>query len=706
MEQMTIASPKVTVLIGTYNRPDYLREAIRSVIHQTMRGWELLVMNDGGVNVEHVVQEFQDGRISYFNDDINKGLAVRLNFGLNKARGKYIAYLGDDDLWYPNHLEVLSKALDEDSQFGAVYSDLYGVQCVKDEITGKRFPLNKFVQASRDYNRDAIFCFNHVLHVSLMHRKELGLRVGGYDETIKVLIDWNMTRKLSFYTDFKHISRLTGEYYMPIRKSDRISNLERQDNERYKHNLRKIMADHPPEPWAKVARIGIIFPVSAWDDATTSILTDLTDRLFYPVRFILVNNDLTKDKAACRKILGKISELKNISIHTPPRPLKELDAYRFGAEKVKVDYVYLLTKNVDTKLDMRLLSAKYFFERKHCEGVKWDVEQEKKGPFDLLMRRDLFLKRSAPGNTQRKSTLDIVPKLPPESLRCDLFFQKASTAQEAGNYELAYQFYKEAEAVKEGGAGEQYSIDLYARICFDLGKYDEAEQKCRELIEKGYGADNWIRLGRILQWNGKYEEAIEAFKNGLQEIGLKYSDLKNSVFPIAVSDDFGSFSAFIGLGECMLETDNLTESFNAFHRASRLKANSHKPFLGFGKLFLKANDLKQAEEALLTASKMKEEAEIYRLLGHIYEKKGQPKVAFDCYLRAFKSDPKQTENTLTLYQLGKALDKWDEMKRIFEECLESHPEAFPAGQYLSDIYTHLRYNLKPEIFRSEPSVGQ
>jgi tetratricopeptide (TPR) repeat protein len=156
----------------------------------------------------------------------------------------------------------------------------------------------------------------------------------------------------------------------------------------------------------------------------------------------------------------------------------------------------------------------------------------------------------------------------------------------------------------------------------------------------------------------------------------------------------------------MLETGNLTESFNAFHRASRLKANSHKPFLGFGKLFLKANDLKQAEEALLTASKMKEEAEIYRLLGHIYEKKGQPKVAFDYYLRAFKSDPKQTENTLTLYQSGKALDKWDEMKRIFEECLESHPEAFPAGQYLSDIYTHLRYNLKPEIFRSEPSVGQ
>jgi tetratricopeptide (TPR) repeat protein len=429
--------------------------------------------------------------------------------------------------------------------------------------------------------------------------------------------------------------------------------------------------------------------VSVWDDAITSILTNLADMLYYPVRFILVNNDLTMDEAECRKALGKISELKNLSIHTPPRPLKELEAYRFGAGKTKADYVYLLTKNVDPLLNMRLLSARYFFKRKYCEGIKWDVEQEKKGPFDLLMRRDLFFKRTAPGKSGMNVTLDIVPQLPPESLRFDFFCKKATTEQEAGHHESAYQFFKNAEAVKQGGAEEQYLIDLYARICFDLGKYDEAEQRCRELIEKGYGADNWIRLGKILQTQGKYEEAIQAFQKGLSEIGLTDSDVKSSVFPIIVPEDFGSFSALIGLGECLLETGNLIESSKALHRAARLKANSHRPFLGFGKLFLRTNDLDQAEEALLAASKMKEETETYRLLGHLYERKERWETAFDYYVKAFKSAAKESETALPLYHLGKALNKWKEMEGIFEDYLESHPEASSAGQYLSDIYKHL-----------------
>ncbi len=168
---MASKSPKVTVLMGTYNRPGFLKEAIQSVVDQDLKDWELLVMNDGGTDVRYVVEEFNDPRIRYFQDEVNRGLAVRLNFGLEKARGKYIAYLGDDDLFYPNHLEVLSSALDENPEYQTVYSDLYAVIFIKDEITGKRYPLSKTVQVSRDFNRDFMLYFNHTLHVSLMHRK-------------------------------------------------------------------------------------------------------------------------------------------------------------------------------------------------------------------------------------------------------------------------------------------------------------------------------------------------------------------------------------------------------------------------------------------------------------------------------------------------------------------------------------------------------
>jgi len=126
--QSSQTNPKVTLLMGTYNRPDYLRDAIQSVVAQTMKDWELILMNDGGVDVRDVVSQFDDCRIQYYHDPVNRGFAFRLNEGLKRAAGEYIAYLGDDDLYYPNHFEVLSKALDGNPDIGAVYSDLYAVQ--------------------------------------------------------------------------------------------------------------------------------------------------------------------------------------------------------------------------------------------------------------------------------------------------------------------------------------------------------------------------------------------------------------------------------------------------------------------------------------------------------------------------------------------------------------------------------------------------
>ena len=64
-----------------------------------------------------------------------------------------------------------------------------------------------------------------------------------------------------------------------------------------------------------------------------------------------------------------------------------------------------------------------------------------------------------------------------------------------------------------------------------------------------------------------------------------------------VPEDFGSFTALIGMGECQLEVGNLTEAAKVLRRAAKLKANSHRPWLGFGKLFLKTGELEKAEDA-------------------------------------------------------------------------------------------------------------
>ncbi|MFH1090255.1 MAG: glycosyltransferase, partial [Pseudomonadota bacterium] len=249
--------PKATVLISTFNRPGYLKEAVESVVVQSMTDWELLIMNDGGVDVAQVVNEFHDSRIKYFPDPQNRGAAHRFNFGLKNARGKYITYLGDDDKFYPNHLAVLSRALDEHPQAALAYSDLYAVSCVEDKAAGKRYIVDKRIQVSRDFNREFMFHYNHVLHVSLMHRKEAAFRVGCFDEEVKVLIEWSLNRRLCFIYDFIHVPVVTGEYYMPIFKSDRISVVQRKNKEGYRHNLRKIKANLPPMTSPKVVNVAV-----------------------------------------------------------------------------------------------------------------------------------------------------------------------------------------------------------------------------------------------------------------------------------------------------------------------------------------------------------------------------------------------------------------------------------------------------------------
>ena len=367
-------APKVTVLTPTFNRPGFLGEAIKSVLSQELENWEMIIVNDGGMKVGHIVDSFNDKRLIHIDNDKNKGKSACLNQALKIAKGEYVAYLDDDDIWYPNHLKALSEALDRsDDSFGAAYSDLYGVQCVRNLEGSKRYPLHKWIQASRDYNRFFTFNFNHVLHVSLMHTKELADRVGGYDETVKVLIDWNMTRKLSFFTEFIHVPLLTGEYYMPFNITDRISCNERVDKEKYKHNLRRTRADLPPEPWEKVKRVGVVFPINEWGEKTKEFVTMLADHISYPVRYVIINRDLSKNRDECLESLGELAELKNIHILCPEKEISPLESYRMRAQLFDFDYVYLPSVRNTQKRDHRIMTAVDFMEYIPSDGLKWGV---------------------------------------------------------------------------------------------------------------------------------------------------------------------------------------------------------------------------------------------------------------------------------------------------------------------------------------------
>lgn len=112
---MSPAPPTVSVIMAAYNRSNVLRYAVSSVIWQTFRDWELIVVDDASTDdTGEVVASFCDPRIRYHKLDKNIGeQSGPNNIGLAHARGRYIAYLNQDDLWFPDHLERLIECMNE-----------------------------------------------------------------------------------------------------------------------------------------------------------------------------------------------------------------------------------------------------------------------------------------------------------------------------------------------------------------------------------------------------------------------------------------------------------------------------------------------------------------------------------------------------------------------------------------------------------------
>jgi glycosyltransferase involved in cell wall biosynthesis len=116
--------PIVSVVIATYNWSSVLRFAIASVLAQSFRDFELLVVGDCcSDDSETVVRSFNDNRVSWHNLEENYGNQFGPNNqGLALACGRYIAYLGHDDLWHPDHLTVGVRAHRGDRSAGSAYA--------------------------------------------------------------------------------------------------------------------------------------------------------------------------------------------------------------------------------------------------------------------------------------------------------------------------------------------------------------------------------------------------------------------------------------------------------------------------------------------------------------------------------------------------------------------------------------------------------
>src|ERR1043166_2194497 len=126
MSAASSTEPLVSVVIPTFNRPSYLREAIASALRQTYSNFEVLVCDNASTDeTRQVVESFSDPRLRYRRHSRNVGPTENVIGGCRETRGEFIANLHDDDVWEPSFLEKLVPVLRENPSAAIAFSDHY-----------------------------------------------------------------------------------------------------------------------------------------------------------------------------------------------------------------------------------------------------------------------------------------------------------------------------------------------------------------------------------------------------------------------------------------------------------------------------------------------------------------------------------------------------------------------------------------------------
>lgn len=233
----SISGPAIDILMPSYNGRMTIERAIRSVIDQTYKNWNLIIINDGGEELRDIIEKFHDPRIKYLASE-HKGKSHALNIGLQNSDEKYISYLDDDDILYPIHLEELIKGiLKENAEF--VYTDWYEVS-----YDDKNREFRREIEFRQDVTPDMLITQNYINHKCILHSRKLLNEIGLYDEDLSVLIDWDIIRRMSFKAKPVHIWSLTSErirYYDNNTLTNRITGLWTRDKNKAMKSVMKIV---------------------------------------------------------------------------------------------------------------------------------------------------------------------------------------------------------------------------------------------------------------------------------------------------------------------------------------------------------------------------------------------------------------------------------------------------------------------------------
>ena len=219
-EQQPIDLPLISVLIRTHKRAAFLRQALTSVLHQTHRPIEVIVVEDGSNEGKAVCDEFA-GRINvrYFRITPGQGRSVAGNRALHEACGEWMCFLDDDDVFFSDHLEVLLQTVRDGKLLGAFALSWRTTTQVIDASIPTYRETSWDSLPDEPFSRVAMWHHNFMPIQAVLFHRSLYERYGGFAEDMHQLEDWNLWTRYTMQDDFVQVRKTTSKYRVPAELS-------------------------------------------------------------------------------------------------------------------------------------------------------------------------------------------------------------------------------------------------------------------------------------------------------------------------------------------------------------------------------------------------------------------------------------------------------------------------------------------------------
>jgi hypothetical protein len=216
--------PPLTVLLCVHNGARYLRAAIESILAQTCREFEFLVVDDASTDDSAaIVTSFADERIRLLRNERNLGLTASLNRGLREARGEFIARQDADDLSAPARFEAQLGVLRAQPELALVGSQGWAIDAQGHTVGRLDVPLHD------GSIRWALPLLNPCLHTAVMFRREAILSVGGYDEAYPSCQDFELWTRVAARFQMRNLPERLVSYRM---HGESISTTRKESSQR------------------------------------------------------------------------------------------------------------------------------------------------------------------------------------------------------------------------------------------------------------------------------------------------------------------------------------------------------------------------------------------------------------------------------------------------------------------------------------------